>query len=223
MPNSLYGMQSEEKICHEERHLFFRRWLRHPFRLGTFAPISKRFAEYATTYLPSSFKGPIVEIGAGTGRLTRSLLRKISSDQSFGAIELDSELCAFLRQTLPAVRIIEGNALHIAQLIPSDWVGQVGMVISVVPLMYLPFTQRKKIIENCFSIMHSGGIFLQVTYSARSPIQGMEELCGRALQTKRVGSLWKNFPPGFVWRYHLTGEDTRLDRKKEAKGTTELS
>lgn len=210
---------TEEKICIQERQLFFRRWLRHPFRLGTFAPISRKFADYATSHLPTSVRGPVVEIGAGTGRLTRALLRKIPSHQGFGAIELDSELCAFLTKTLPDIKAIEGDASHIAHLIPKEWIGQVGAVVSVVPLMYLPFEQRKEMIENCFSIMHAGGVFLQVTYSARSPIQGLDELCGRPLQAKRIGALWKNFPPGFVWRYHLTGEDKRLDGKEETKGT----
>lgn len=215
MVANLYGVESEKKICARERRLFFRQWIRHPFRLGTFAPISRKFADYAITHLPSSFKGPIIEIGAGTGRLTRPLLRAMPANQDFGVIELDAALCGFLRQTLPHVKVIEGDARHIAQLIPEDWHGKVGVIISVVPLMYLPFQQRQEIVENCFSVMHAGGIFLQVTYSSRSPMQGLEELNGYALKMKRVGALWKNFPPGFVWRYHLSGERTQFERKRE--------
>jgi phosphatidylethanolamine/phosphatidyl-N-methylethanolamine N-methyltransferase len=196
--------QSEQQLIRAENLLFFRRWLRHPFRLGTIAPISQKFATYAASFLPALLPGPVVEIGAGTGRLTRSLLKKGLSSDTLAAIELDPGLCSFLQNTLPAINVIEGDARHIGQLIPADWVGQVAAVVSVIPLMYLPLASRREIVENCFSVMGKKGIFLQVTYSSRSPLQSVEKLLGLTVKTKRLGALWRNFPPGFIWCYQLS-------------------
>jgi len=200
-----------KQIRHKDRHLaraenrlFFRRWLRHPFRLGTLAPISQRFASYAANFLPGSLAGPIVEVGAGTGRLTRSLLKTGICTSTLAAIELDSRLCSFLKESLPAINVIEGDARHIKDLLPNEWVGQVAAVVSVIPLMYLPLASRQEIVENCFSVMGKNGVFLQVTYSAYSPLQTVEKILGLPLKTQRLGALWWNCPPGFVWRYQLS-------------------
>ncbi|MEI8295691.1 MAG: methyltransferase domain-containing protein [Alphaproteobacteria bacterium] len=196
--------KTEQQLIRAENRLFFRRWLRHPFRLGTIAPISQKFATYAASFLPTSLSGPVVEVGAGTGRLTRSLLKngRLSPD-TLAAIELDPHLCSFLQNTLPTIRTIEGDARHIGKLIPADWVGQVAAVVSVIPLMYLPVASRQEIMENCFSVMGKKGIFLQVTYSSRSPLQAVEKLLGLPVKTTRLGSLWWNCPPGFIWCYQL--------------------
>lgn len=196
--------QEERRLVRTENRLFFQRWLRHPFRLGTLAPISQRFAAYAANFLPNSLTGPIVEVGAGTGRLTRSLLKTGVSASTLAAIELDPHLCSFLKETLPAINVIEGDARHIKGLLPVDWVGHVGAVVSVIPLMYLPLASRQEIVENCFSVMGKEGIFLQVTYSAYSPLQTVKKILGLPLKTQRLGALWWNCPPGFVWRYQLS-------------------
>jgi len=195
--------QVEEQLIKAENRLFFRRWLRHPFRLGTIAPISQKFANYAASFLPTLPSGPVIEVGAGTGRLTRSLLKKGLSPDTLAAIELDPDLCSFLKNSLPEINTIEGDARQIKQLIPIDWVGQVAAVVSVIPLMYLPLASRREIVENCFSVMGKKGIFLQVTYSSYSPLQAVDKLLGLPVKTQRLGALWRNLPPGFIWCYQL--------------------
>lgn len=185
-----------------ENRLFFKRWLRHPFQLGTLAPISQKFASYAASLLPHT-KGPIVEVGAGTGRLTRALLQHGVQPQELAAIELDSTLCDFLRQTIPQIHVIEADARYIAELIPSEWVGEVSTIVSVIPFMYLSMDARLEIVSSCFQVMAERGTFLQVTYSARSPLKGVTTLLGKKLLAKRVGRLLWNLPPGFVWQYQL--------------------
>jgi phosphatidylethanolamine/phosphatidyl-N-methylethanolamine N-methyltransferase len=56
-----------------ENTLFFKRWIKHPFQMGTLAPITPRLAKLVAS-LVSNPSDLIVEIGAGTGRLTRALL-----------------------------------------------------------------------------------------------------------------------------------------------------
>ena len=54
----------------------------------------------------------VVEIGPGLGILTRALLR---AGASVTAVELDRDLAAFLREDLPQVELIEGDAAKV------DW------------------------------------------------------------------------------------------------------
>jgi 16S rRNA (adenine1518-N6/adenine1519-N6)-dimethyltransferase len=59
----------------------------------------------------------VVEIGPGLGSLTRGLL---TAGATVTAIERDRHLIPLLRESLPAVRLIEGDALEF------DWVGTFG-------------------------------------------------------------------------------------------------
>lgn len=184
-----------------ENKIFFKRWLKNPGQLGTWAPITHRFARYAASIIEDR-GGYAVEVGAGTGRLTRYLLNKVPSDR-LAINELDPQLCQFLRDTLPDIKVMEGDACGLNQMLPSSWLGEVGTLVSVIPLMYLPKPLRLQIVEACFSTMKDDGIFYQVTYSPISPLKDVKTILGRPLKQKRVGSLWLNAPPGFVWSYEL--------------------
>jgi len=186
----------ETTIQRQENRLFFRRWLKHPVRLGTLAPISVRFSKFAASLLNNPKKGPIVEIGAGTGRLTRALLAAGVPNDNLIVVELDPELCRFLKESLPSITVIEGDARLLTTLLPKEWMGKVSSVVSAIPLMYLEPSERQDIVKACFDVMSPGGDLMHITYSPKSPLH-----FNAALKAERVGQFWLNLPPAFVWRY----------------------
>ena len=196
--NHAYNIHLRKK----ENSLFFKQWIKHPGRLGTLAPISVRLATSAAAPIDTNER--VVEIGAGTGRLTRALLEKGIHPHNLAVIELDSSLTTFLKKTLPGLydgqtpfpHIIEGDATYLDTLIPAEWVGTVDTVVSAIPLMYLEKKQRLAIIDAAFNVLKPGGRIIHVTYSPKSPIE-----FSTAINQTRTASLWMNIPPGFVWTY----------------------
>lgn len=186
----------ERDIRSRENRLFFRRWLANPTRLGTLAPITPRLAKLAASLIKNPKQQRIVEVGAGTGRLTRTLLAAGVLPENLIVVELDPDLCDFLRKSLPALTVINGDAAQLPDLLPSEWNGTVTTVVSVIPLMYLDKTVRSNIVKACFDVMQSDGTVLHVTYSPKSPLATLPNYLG-----VREGALWANIPPGFVWRY----------------------
>jgi phosphatidylethanolamine/phosphatidyl-N-methylethanolamine N-methyltransferase len=190
--------QSENKI-------FFKQWLRSPGKLGTFAPISLKLAYCAAAQIDTSSNPLVVEIGAGTGRLSRALLAKGVNPSRLAMVELDAKLSDFLKSSMSesyqghvSANIINGDARDLKNLIPSDWVGKVDYVVSAVPLMYMSEELREQIIQSALDVLHPlHGNILHVTYSPISPLRFMES----ELLAKRVVSLWGNMPPGFVWKF----------------------
>jgi phosphatidylethanolamine/phosphatidyl-N-methylethanolamine N-methyltransferase len=203
---SCTSVSLEKKIKRKENFLFFRRWIKHPLQLGTLAPITANLANLAASSV-SNPKGTYVEIGAGTGRLSRALLYQGVKPENLALVDLDKFFCDFLRQTLPSIlkseekmpHIIEGDAAHLPSILPSHFVGNVDIVFSVIPLMYIPPTARQTIIEAAFKVLKPGGSIIHITYNPRSPLDFM-----RNLNQRRYGQVWLNLPPGFVWRYQQT-------------------
>lgn len=186
----------DQDVTNKESRLFFKRWLLEPKQLGTLAPISQKLASQAAALVRFPLGKKIVEVGAGTGRLTRALLSVGVDPENLSAIELDGEFCQFLKSTLPRINVIHGDAAELPSLLPQDLVGQVDYVFSVIPLMYLQQPQREAIIEACFKVLKPDGKLFHVCYSPRSPFKGQPHII-----SQRIISKWVNLPPGFVWEF----------------------
>jgi len=189
---------NEAQIRQAENRLFFRRWLANPRQLGTLAPISAKLSMLAAKEALSHYEAgtPVVEIGAGTGRLTRALLRQGIRPQDLTVVELDGEMCAFLRASLPHIHVIEGDANHLADLVPPEICQKVEVVVSAIPLMYLDENVRKSLIGAAFSTLRPGGKIVHVTYNPGSPLRFWSHI-----RQDRVAATWFNLPPGFVWQF----------------------
>src|SRR3989338_9473881 len=196
---------SNKSLEQSESKIFFKQWLRSPGKLGTFAPISLKFAYCAAEQIDMSSNPLVVEIGAGTGRLSRALLAKGVHPSRLAMIELDAKLSDFLKNSMHTAyqgsvnaNVINGDARNLKELIPAEWIGKVDYVVSAVPLMYMAEELREQIIQAALDVLHPlHGTILHVTYSPVSPLRFMES----ELLAKRVVSLWKNMPPGFVWKF----------------------
>ncbi len=186
---------SEKKLQRQESALFLRRWIKSPKQLGTLAPISLSLAKKSAALMDQAEEKIVIEIGAGTGRLSRQILKAGVNPQNFYAIELDSELCQFLSRTLQDSHCIHGDAARLPDLLPQ-LVGQVDVLYSVIPLMYLPQEIRDAIYYAARSMLKPGGDFFHVCYSPISPFKNHANILSR-----KVLSKWMNLPSGFVWKF----------------------
>jgi phosphatidylethanolamine/phosphatidyl-N-methylethanolamine N-methyltransferase len=175
---------------------FFQAIKRNPARAGAVAPsssaLSKRMAELVR--LDGSH---VLEIGAGTGAFTRALLDRGVAGDRLWAVEIDPELAGYLRRQFPEVQVVRGDAGELARLLPEEVRGQVGTVVSGVPMRNLKREERRRTVGSALEVLRPGGEFLQFTYGLRSPI----ETKGLGLEAEMVGRVWRNLPPAGVWRY----------------------
>jgi phosphatidylethanolamine/phosphatidyl-N-methylethanolamine N-methyltransferase len=188
---------NEKQLLKDERRLFFRRWLRHPIRLGAVLPSSIALTRMISQHATMNHDGIVVELGGGTGRVTRSLLKAgIPADKLY-VLELDPELCAFLKKSMPGVHVILGDARDLPSLIPCEYLGKITTVISGMPMTAMPFEVQRSILQAAFQVMTPEGQFLQYSYRPVSPLS-IEK---HHLMKKRLGVTFKNVPPATVWQY----------------------
>ena len=98
------------------RWLFFRRALAHPLQLGTPIPSSPALGRLIASQLKDRKNGLTIEIGGGTGVITRQLLAAGVPADRLLVLEIDPEMADYLRGTLPEARVVTGDARHLPQL-----------------------------------------------------------------------------------------------------------
>jgi phosphatidylethanolamine/phosphatidyl-N-methylethanolamine N-methyltransferase len=137
-----------------------------------------------------------VELGAGTGVISRALLESGLPPQRLFAVEIMPGLANHLRRVLPGANVIEGDARQLPELIPAQWHGRVGTVICGIPLLLLSLADQRLCVQAIDAIAPGRG-FLQFSYMANSPIDRRK----LGLTARRVAWTPLNFPPASVWRY----------------------
>lgn len=181
----------------DENLLFLKRLFRNPKALGAVIPSSLALANFICRHVEANEDTYVVEIGAGTGRFTRSLLQYGVNPSRLFVVEVDPELCAFLKEHFPQVSVIHGDAQNLVNILPSHVVGKVSTVISGIPLINLSASVQADIANACFAILKSNGQMLQFTYGPVSPLSTQK----LGLYKKRLGHVFWNFPPAVIWAY----------------------
>ena len=144
-----------------------------------------------------SDSGPVVEIGPGTGSLTRALVNAGVPEENLTLIEMDAQVCALLCRRFPKARIVNAPA----QEMPALGLSNIGTVISGLPLLNFPHSLQQEIISAVFQVLAPGGRLVQFTYGPRPPI-APEVRDALRLGWQRRGKVWANLPPASVYEFH---------------------
>lgn len=179
-----------------ESRLLFKLWLKNPRKIGAVAPSSPELAGAMARQIP---RGPgwVVELGGGTGSVTRAILKAGVDPDKLVVVERDPTLHAILQQRYPGVRVVLGDAMQLQALLRREGVDYVKAVVSSLPLISMKRTIQYRITHQALACLPPGAPLIQFTYGPFSPISrrlhGIEgEVGERVLQ---------NLPPASVWVY----------------------
>jgi phosphatidylethanolamine/phosphatidyl-N-methylethanolamine N-methyltransferase len=188
------GISTEEQAA-----VFFTRWLRAPHRIGAVAPSSRFLARAMATQVDMRRPGPVIELGGGTGSVTKALLEAGLPVDRLIVVERDVRLYKMLRRRFPQLRVVLGDARHLVELLHPLGIDAVSAVVSSLPLFSMSKAMRRQIIDQSFALLGGAGRFIQYTYSLTSPLAGREF----GLRGRVAARVWLNFPPASVWNYRL--------------------
>ena len=182
-----------------ELALFLRRWLAHPLRIGAIAPsapaLARAMAEAARTELTDG--NLVVELGPGTGSVTRALVAAGVPEERLVLVERDRHLHAWLEGQFPTANVLLSDARQLDEILPAGQAGRVSTVVSSLPLNSLPRSERDEIVRAAFRVLSDDGSLVQYTYGVPSPLP-CEAL---GLTGRRVAFAAANLPPATVWRF----------------------
>lgn len=190
----------------KEKELFFKRFIKHPFRMGSPQPTSWSLIHKAAKHVLQDLspEANIVDIGSGTGRFLKSLLDKGIDPSRLIAVELDPAMCVSLRENFPGVRVIEGSLFDPLVQEAIQKAGVIEVVFSGIPLSPLSPKERSQLWETYFSWMPKHGKLLHLTCIPFCPF-----LIDPLSQKKCLGYSY-NVPPIFLWEFrsHASHQDS---------------
>jgi phosphatidylethanolamine/phosphatidyl-N-methylethanolamine N-methyltransferase len=176
--------------------MFFRRWLANPLQMGSVIPSSPALCQRVAAQVSRRPDEAVLELGAGTGVISRALLASGIQADRLMVVEIVPTMADHLRRILPGVRVIEGDARALPDLVPADWHGRIGGVICGIPLVLLPLAEQRRFIDAIDAVAPGRG-FLHYSYCATSPLPWRKH----GMTARREAWTPLNFPPASVWRY----------------------
>ena len=147
-----------------EQRLFLSKFLQSPRNIGSVLPSSRFLVQRMLQPVNWQQIETLVELGAGTGVLTRELERRVRPDCQVAIFERDPELRSHLAQQFPRFRhYAKAEELNIAR---QSWApNQVDCILSSLPFTNFPPDQRSRILEEIFRSLKIGGTFVTYQYS----------------------------------------------------------
>ncbi len=183
--------------------LFLKRWLQRPFSTGAVMPSGRLLTEAMARAARAAIDGRpgyVVELGAGTGEVTKALLAAGIAPERLVPVERDPQFADFLRRRFSGPRIVEGDALHLPRLLAEQGLAPVAAVVSSLPLLILPTEIVNGIVTGIFEVLPRGGAMVQFTYGPKPPMPyALRERLH--LQAARGRRIWRNVPPAVVWTF----------------------
>jgi phosphatidylethanolamine/phosphatidyl-N-methylethanolamine N-methyltransferase len=176
--------------------LFFRRWLANPLQMGSVIPSSPSLCAKIATLVERAEDEAVVELGAGTGVVSRALLAAGVPAERLIVVEIVPAMADHLREVLPGVKVVCGDAFALAQTLPERWHGRIGTAICGIPLVMLPIAQQRRFVQAVEQVAPGRG-FLLYTYCITSPLPYRR----LGLSARREAWTPLNLPPASVWRY----------------------
>jgi phospholipid N-methyltransferase len=140
----------------------------------------------------------VIELGAGTGTVTRAILDAGVRPEDLLIIEKNAEFSRFLSRRFPGVAVANADALELGRHL-GHLSGPADFVISGLPLVLFSAAERMRLLSQALAALAPDGVFHQFSYIGRFPI-GRAQLGAVGAESSLMGFAAFNIPPAFVYR-----------------------
>lgn len=130
-----------------ERTHFLTAWLRNPVQTGALWPSGQPLARAMARHADLHRAGPVAELGAGTGVITRALIALGLAPEQLVLVEKDPLLFAAFERRFPEAAVLCGDATRLKGLLNSAGVGCCGTLVSSLPLLSMHRLTRTRVLN----------------------------------------------------------------------------
>lgn len=188
-----------EKFDEEIR--FFKGWIDGPKAVGAILPTSAFTARRMASVIRPDAGLPVLELGPGTGVITKAILETGIAPQRLWSVEYSAEFVAGLRDDFPGVNVVHGDAFDLDTALGKDARLQFDAVISAVPMLNFTPEQRVALVEDFLDRVPAGRPVVQITYGPLSPVPAGKG----TYAVEHFDFVIRNLPPAQLWIYRRGG------------------
>lgn len=181
----------------DEEIRFFKGWMDGPKRVGAILPTSGITARRMASVINPQSGLPVLELGPGTGIITKAILERGIAPEKLVSIEFSTDFYQHLIRTFPGVQFINGDAFDLGRTLGERNGEMFDAVISAIPMLSFPMERRIALLEDLLDRMPRGRPVIQITYGAVSPIVARPE----RYQIRHFDFVVRNIPPAQLWLY----------------------
>jgi phosphatidylethanolamine/phosphatidyl-N-methylethanolamine N-methyltransferase len=197
MPSHSYARVAKKPLRLDDEVQFIRSWIEKPISTGAVMPSGKALARTMASYVDPQSKGPVIELGPGTGPVTEALVQHGVDPARLILVEFNPSFCRLLRTRYPAATVVQGDAYRLRRLLETYVREPASAIVSGLPLVTKPLRARLRLISDAMGLLAPAAPFIQFTYAMLPPIP--KALSGITAEASEL--IWLNLPPARVWVY----------------------
>ena len=176
-----------------ESAVFLKRFVREPRQVGSIVPSSPFLTKAMMSKIDWDDARYIAELGAGTGVLTRAIVRSLKPDGKVFVFEVDPALKAIIETEHPDLTIF-GDAAELHRIIDNHGVGQLDYIVSSLPFAVLPSKVTALVLDSVYRSLKPGGKLIAYQYTKH-----MKNYFEHRFERVRTSFVLCNVPPAFVY------------------------
>jgi ornithine lipid N-methyltransferase len=148
--------------------LFLGKFFKHGTAIASLAPSSRWLSRTTVRNIPWDRARVLVELGAGTGPITRVLAEKARPECRVVVLERDPDFARLLHQRfdrLPNFDVVAGDVRDLTEILGERGIGigQVDHVISGLPVPSFPRELRRDLFRAVKQVLAPDGTYNQIT------------------------------------------------------------
>jgi ornithine lipid N-methyltransferase len=149
-----------------DHSLFLGKFLKHGTAIASLAPSSRWLSRTTVRNIPWDRAKVLVELGAGTGPITRVLAEKARADCRVVVLERDPDFARLLHERfdpVPNLDVVEGDVRDLTAILGDRGISQVDYVISGLPVPSFPRDLQRDLFRVVKQILAPDGTYNQIT------------------------------------------------------------
>ena len=172
--------------------LFIKKFITEPRTIGSITPSSPQLAESMLQNVDWGAAHVIAELGAGTGVMTRAILKRMKRGSELLVFEIENDLREELRAEIGLE--IYADARFLPDVLARRGLGKADLIVSSLPFTVMPRDITAIVMDGVAHSLAGDGIFVAFQYSLH--MKGAFEKLFGGVETRFV---MMNIPPAFVY------------------------
>ena len=184
MPSHSLARVAKKPLRLDDEMQFIRSWIEKPISTGAVMPSGKALARTMARYVDPQSKGPVIELGPGTGPVTEALVAHGIDPARLVLVEFNPTFCRLLRSRYPAATVVQGDAYRLRRLLETYVREPAAAVVSGLPLVTKPLRTRLRLIADAMGAAGAGRALhpVHLCHAAADP-EGARRHHRRSLRT----------------------------------------